>query len=248
MATYLDFEKPIAELESKLAELRSLNDGENAVSISEEIIALAAEGEGCAHEHLYQADAVAEDAGGPPPRASAYARLCEWPGRGFHADGRRPLLRRGRGHHRRRRPHEGPHGRHARTREGLGYGEPHQAQLRHGASGRISQGRAPDGPRRQISAAGGDVRRHGGRLPGGGRGGTRPGGSHRALDRPLSVAGRSHDDRGHRRGRVGRRTGDRHGQPRADARARDLHRRLARRPRHRSCGAMRVAPWMRRPT
>jgi acetyl-CoA carboxylase carboxyl transferase subunit alpha len=37
MATYLDFEKPIAELESKLAELRSLNDGENAVSISEDI-------------------------------------------------------------------------------------------------------------------------------------------------------------------------------------------------------------------
>jgi acetyl-CoA carboxylase carboxyl transferase subunit alpha len=40
MATYLDFEKPIAELESKLAELRSLNDEENAVSISEEITRL----------------------------------------------------------------------------------------------------------------------------------------------------------------------------------------------------------------
>ncbi|MEL6374910.1 MAG: acetyl-CoA carboxylase carboxyltransferase subunit alpha [Pseudomonadota bacterium] len=38
MRTYLDFEKPIAELESKVAELQSLeNDEENAVSIGDEI-------------------------------------------------------------------------------------------------------------------------------------------------------------------------------------------------------------------
>jgi acetyl-CoA carboxylase carboxyl transferase subunit alpha len=35
--TYLDFEKPIAELESKVAELRALNAGDNSVSIAEEI-------------------------------------------------------------------------------------------------------------------------------------------------------------------------------------------------------------------
>lgn len=35
--TYLDFEKPIAELESKVAELRALEDDEKAVSIEEEI-------------------------------------------------------------------------------------------------------------------------------------------------------------------------------------------------------------------
>lgn len=35
--TYIEFEKPIAELESKLAELKALSNGENAVSLAEEI-------------------------------------------------------------------------------------------------------------------------------------------------------------------------------------------------------------------
>ncbi len=38
--TYIEFEKPVAELESKLAELRTISDGENAVSMSEEITKL----------------------------------------------------------------------------------------------------------------------------------------------------------------------------------------------------------------
>ena len=37
MRTYLDFEKPIAELESKVAELRTLAAQQNSVSISEEL-------------------------------------------------------------------------------------------------------------------------------------------------------------------------------------------------------------------
>lgn len=40
MRTYLDFEKPIAELESKVAELRSLSENDNSVSIAEEIATL----------------------------------------------------------------------------------------------------------------------------------------------------------------------------------------------------------------
>ena len=40
MRTYLDFEKPIAELESKVAELQSLDAGANTVSITEEITRL----------------------------------------------------------------------------------------------------------------------------------------------------------------------------------------------------------------
>ena len=40
MRTYLDFEKPIAELESKVAELRAITDGESSVSISDEIARL----------------------------------------------------------------------------------------------------------------------------------------------------------------------------------------------------------------
>ncbi|MGO8953866.1 MAG: acetyl-CoA carboxylase carboxyltransferase subunit alpha [Rhodomicrobium sp.] len=40
MRTYLDFEKPIAELESKIEELSALGEGESAVSINEEIVTL----------------------------------------------------------------------------------------------------------------------------------------------------------------------------------------------------------------
>ena len=40
MRTYLDFEKPIAELESKIEELSALGDGDSAVSIKEEIARL----------------------------------------------------------------------------------------------------------------------------------------------------------------------------------------------------------------
>lgn len=40
MRTYLDFEKPVAELESKVAELRSLTENENGVSIADEIAKL----------------------------------------------------------------------------------------------------------------------------------------------------------------------------------------------------------------
>ena len=40
MRTYLDFEKPIAELESKVAELRTLSEADNSVSIADEITKL----------------------------------------------------------------------------------------------------------------------------------------------------------------------------------------------------------------
>ncbi|MGH6866433.1 MAG: acetyl-CoA carboxylase carboxyltransferase subunit alpha [Methyloceanibacter sp.] len=40
MRTYLDFEKPIAELESRVAELKSLADSDSSVSLSEELARL----------------------------------------------------------------------------------------------------------------------------------------------------------------------------------------------------------------
>ena len=42
MRTYLDFEKPIAELESKVAELRTLAAEQGSVSIQEELTKLEA--------------------------------------------------------------------------------------------------------------------------------------------------------------------------------------------------------------
>src|SRR3984957_14868904 len=40
MRSYLDFEKPVAELEAKVEELRTLQEGPNAVAIGEEIARL----------------------------------------------------------------------------------------------------------------------------------------------------------------------------------------------------------------
>ncbi len=42
MQSYLDFEKPVADLEGKIAELRSLSDADKAVSIDDEVNALTA--------------------------------------------------------------------------------------------------------------------------------------------------------------------------------------------------------------
>ena len=93
MATYLDFEKPIAELEAR--DRRAARDREQpASSISmprsagcEEQAAAAAA------RHLCEADAVAEDAGRPPSRAAAFQGLCRRAGRGFRAARRRPQFR-----------------------------------------------------------------------------------------------------------------------------------------------------------
>jgi acetyl-CoA carboxylase carboxyl transferase subunit alpha len=45
MRSYLDFEKPVAELDSKVEELRAIEQGDDAVAISEEIARLAAKSE-----------------------------------------------------------------------------------------------------------------------------------------------------------------------------------------------------------
>jgi acetyl-CoA carboxylase carboxyl transferase subunit alpha len=45
MRSYLDFEKPVAELDSKVDELRAIQQGDDAVAISEEIARLAAKSE-----------------------------------------------------------------------------------------------------------------------------------------------------------------------------------------------------------
>ena len=42
MQSYLDFEKPVADLEGKIAELKSISGGDKAVSIDDEVVALTA--------------------------------------------------------------------------------------------------------------------------------------------------------------------------------------------------------------
>jgi acetyl-CoA carboxylase alpha subunit len=68
MRSYLDFEKPVAELEAKAEELRALEAGDSAAAIGEEISRLEAK--------AAQAHALAEDAGRPPSRAAPLSRLC----------------------------------------------------------------------------------------------------------------------------------------------------------------------------
>ncbi len=52
MRTYLDFEKPVAELEAKVEELRTLSEGADAVSVTEEITRLEAKA-GLALKDIY---------------------------------------------------------------------------------------------------------------------------------------------------------------------------------------------------
>jgi len=50
MRTYLDFEKPIAELESKVAELKALAAEQHSVSIEEELAWLEAKAKAALEE------------------------------------------------------------------------------------------------------------------------------------------------------------------------------------------------------
>ena len=54
MRTFLDFEKPVADLEGQIQELKRLetNDGDG-VSVADEIATLEAEGARCARQPLF---------------------------------------------------------------------------------------------------------------------------------------------------------------------------------------------------
>ena len=75
MRSYLDFEKPVAELEAKVEELRALQDAGDAVVIDEEIARLEAKAAQALDELYADADALAENAGRAPSAAAALPRL-----------------------------------------------------------------------------------------------------------------------------------------------------------------------------
>ncbi len=93
MPTFLDFEKPIAELEGKIAELRHLSNADD-INIAEEISRLQSKSDKLLKQTYCQAHRLAEDAGRAPSGAPAFLRLRQRADRGFRAAGRRPLLRR----------------------------------------------------------------------------------------------------------------------------------------------------------
>ena len=69
MRSYLDFEKPVAELEAKVEELRALGESDDAVAIVDDDRAPRGQGRGGAEGPLRQAHALAEDPGRAPSRS-----------------------------------------------------------------------------------------------------------------------------------------------------------------------------------
>ncbi len=87
MQTFLEFEKPIAELEGKIEELRHLSD-DGDINIADEVSRLQTKVDrllNTTYEKLTPAQKV-QVARHPNP--AAFQRLCQRPDRGFHASGR----------------------------------------------------------------------------------------------------------------------------------------------------------------
>ena len=152
-----------------------------------------------AERPLRQSDAVAENPGGAASAASASERFHRRADHRIHAARRRPQVRRGRGADGRLRPL--PRREHLRDRPGEGrhHRIPHQAQFRHGAAGRLSQGGAADGDGRPVRHSRAVDRRFRRRLSRHRRGGARTGRGDRALHRRLPVARRAQRRHHHRR-------------------------------------------------
>ena len=107
MRTYLDFEKPIAELESKVAELKALAAEQRSVSIEEELAKLEAKAREALEETYSELTPWQKTQVARHPERPALPPLHRRARAGFHAARRRPLLRRGPGDHRRHRPPQG---------------------------------------------------------------------------------------------------------------------------------------------
>ena len=73
MYNYLDFEKPVQDLEGKILELKKLSESGEAVDVAEEIARLEKRVAGRLARHLQGADAVAEGPGRAPSRTGRTA-------------------------------------------------------------------------------------------------------------------------------------------------------------------------------
>ncbi len=103
MRSYLDFEKPVGELEQKIEELRAMQ-ASGDVSVADEIERLEAKAAADAEGALRGPHALAEDAGRALADAAALPRLRGAADHRVHAVRRRPQVRRRRGDRRRLRP------------------------------------------------------------------------------------------------------------------------------------------------
>ena len=218
MYNYLDFEKPVADLEGKIIELKKLAESDQAVDVGEEIARLEKRVEGSAARHLQGADAVAEGAGRPPSRPPALPRLRR---KACSAISRRSPAT---ALSARTTPSSAASPASAASRIaviGQEKGDDTKSRLKH------NFGMAkPEGYRKAVrvmeladrfSRAGAQPGRHCRRLSRHQCRGARPGRGDRPLDLGLPGAEGAVAVGHHRRGRLGRRHRDRHGQPRLHA-------------------------------
>ena len=188
MYNYLDFEKPVQDLEGKILELKKLSESGEAVDVADEIARLEKRVQDALREIYKSLDSVAEGPGGAPCGPAALPRLRQGAVFRLHAARRRPQIRRGRGDRRRFRPFPRRAGGGDRPGEGFRHQKPAEAQFRLGPAGGLPQGGAHHGTGRPLQGADDLAGRHGGRLSRHRRGRTRPGRSHRPLHLGLPGA------------------------------------------------------------
>jgi acetyl-CoA carboxylase carboxyl transferase subunit alpha len=187
MRSYLDFEKPVAELEAKVDELRAL--AASGSDIGDEIARIEDKAQQAladlyANLTPWQKTLVARH-----PQRPHFHRFRQRADDGIHADGRRPQIRRGRGAGGRLRPLP----RRAICVIGQEKGATTDGRIKHNfgmARPKAIARRAADGDGRPLRHSGAVDRRFRRRLSRHRRRGARRGGSDRTLDRHLPLARR----------------------------------------------------------
>ena len=237
MRHYLDFEKPIAELEGKIEELRRMSEP-GGINIADEVARLTTVADRqlrATYAKLtpWQKTLVARHPDRPKAMDYITALISDFtPLAGDRAFADDAAVLGGMGRFRGRSVVV------LGTEKGSDTDSRVQAQFRHGAAGGLPQGAPADRAGRPIRPAGADLCRHLRRVSRHRRRGARPGRGDSALDRGLpggaGAAGRHH----HRRGRLRRRHRAGRRRSRADAGACDLFGDLA--------GGLRLDPVARR--
>lgn len=78
MQYYLDFEKPVADLEDKIEELKRLADGKD-MNITSEIKKLGKKAKELRADIFFEIDALAKNSHSTPSRKTLYTRLHKVP-------------------------------------------------------------------------------------------------------------------------------------------------------------------------
>ena len=227
MRTYLDFEKPIAELESKVAELKALAADQHSMSIEEELAKLEAKAREALEETYseltpWQKTQVARHPERPHFRHYIDGLVQDFTplaGDRFYAEDQAIIggIGRLKGRSAMIIGHEKGSDTEGRIKHNFGMARPEGYRKAHRLMETADRFAIPVV---SLVDTAGRLSRHR-------RRGARAGRGHRPLHRYLPLPWRAHRLGDHRRGRLGRGRGHRHRQPRLYARACDLHGRLA---------------------